>query len=75
MIHISRIRATPYAIIADDPQAAIHERSRSAAVVFLGFEGPDEGDEQAFCQRMDQWAADLPCVVFVDSIGGMSLES
>ena len=45
------------------------------AVVFMGFEAPEEGDEQSFCQRMDQWAADLRRVVFVHSIGGMSLES
>ncbi len=40
----------------------------------MGFEAPEEGDEQAFCQRMDQWAAELPRLVFVDSIGDMTLE-
>ena len=75
LIDSSRIRATPYAIVADNPREAITQWSRSSALVFMGFEAPVEGDEQGFCQRMDQWSADLPRVVFVDSIGGMSLES
>jgi hypothetical protein len=41
----------------------------------LGFEAPDEGDEEAFFERMQLLAGALPRVVFVDSIGGMSLES
>jgi len=41
----------------------------------MGFEAPEEGDEWAFYERMEQWAGDLPRVVFVDSIGEMSLES
>jgi hypothetical protein len=75
LIASSRIRATPYAVVGDDPREEIQAWSRSAAVAFLGFEAPEEGDERSFCQRMDQWAEKLPCVVFVDSIGGMSLES
>lgn len=75
LIDSSRIRATPYAVISDHPREAIREWSRSAAIVFLGFEAPDEGEEETFCQRMNEWAIDLPRVVFVDSIGGMSLES
>lgn len=75
LIEMSRIRATPHAVIADDPREAIAQWSRTAAVVFMGFEAPEEGDEQAFCQRMDHWAGALPRVVFVDSIGGMSLDS
>ena len=41
----------------------------------MGFEAPNEGDEEDFIQRMEHWAGTLPGVVFVDSIGGMSLES
>ena len=74
LIESSRIRATPSVVVADNPKLAIRQWSRSAAVVFMGFEAPEEGDEQAFCQRMDQWAADLPRLVFVDSIGDMTLE-
>jgi hypothetical protein len=75
LIDSSRIRATPHAVVSEDPQEAIRDWSRSAAVVFMGFEAPVEGDEQFFCERMDEWAADLPRVVFVDSIGDMSLDS
>ena len=75
LIESSRIRATPHVVVADDPRVAIHEWSRTAAVAFMGFEAPEEGDEESFYQRMGQWAGDLPCVVFVDSIGDMSLDS
>ena len=75
LIEKSRIRATPHAVVADDPHEAIRQWSGSAAVVFLGFEAPEEGGEQAFYSLLDRWASDLPRVVFVDSVGGMSLES
>jgi nucleotide-binding universal stress UspA family protein len=71
----ARIPVTPKAIISADPMQAICQTSRRAALVVLGFEAPDEGDEQGFFERMEQWAGDLPRVVFVDSIGEMSLES
>jgi hypothetical protein len=75
LIDASRIRATAHVIVSDNPQQAIHQASRDAALVFLGFEAPDEGDEEAFFQRMEQWARPLPRVVFVDSSGGVSLVS
>ena len=75
LIERSRIRATPYTVVSDDPLAAIAQWSRSAALVFMGFEAPVEGDEQAFFRRLDQWSSALPRVVFIDSIGGMSVES
>lgn len=71
----SRIRATPQVIVAADAASAIAETSRNAGLVFMGFEVPEEGNELAFYERMDRWARDLPRVVFVDSAGGMSLES
>ncbi len=75
LIERSRIHATPYVVGADNPRTAIREWSRTASLVFMGFEAPDEGDEQSFCQRMDLLCDDLPRVVYVDSIGDMSLES
>jgi amino acid transporter len=71
----ARIRAKPQVFVSDDPRQTIQETSRNAAVVLMGFETPAEGDEQAFYRRMESWAGDLPRVVFVDSMGGMSLES
>ena len=71
----ARIDATPRAIVSCDPIQTIHQTSRRAALVLMGFEAPAEGDEQAFFERMERWAGDLPRVVLVDSIGEMSLES
>ena len=75
LIEKSRIRATSEVIVAEDPREAIHAVSAHAAIVLMGFEAPEEGDEEGFYQRMELWADNLPRVVFVDSIGGMSLES
>ncbi len=75
LIDASRIRATPQVVVTGDILAGIQQTSRSAALVIMGFEAPEEGQEQAFYDRMEHWAGDLPRVLFVDSIGGMSLES
>jgi len=71
----SRIDATPTVVVADDVPTAIRETSRSAAVVILGFEAPQEGEEEAFYLGMERLVGDLPHVIFVDSAGGMELES
>lgn len=71
----ARIRAKAEVVVSDDPRSTIHKCSRDAAIVLFGFEPPEEGDEEAFYQRMEHWAGDLPRVVFVDSAGRMSLES
>lgn len=71
----ARIIAKPVAIVSSDAMHDIRHTSRHAALVLMGFEAPEEGDEQAFYERMEQWAGDLPRVVFIDSIGEMSLES
>ncbi|RMF43152.1 MAG: amino acid permease, partial [Planctomycetota bacterium] len=57
--------------VADTIQAA----SSSAAVVFMGFETPAEGDEGDLFERMERLAGDLPRVFFVHSAGGVALES
>ncbi len=71
----ARINAVPKAVVASDAIQAIRQTSCSAALVLIGFEAPAEGQEQDFYDRMEQWAGELPRVVLVDSIGGMSLES
>lgn len=43
----------------------IHRESAEAAAVFLGLEVPAEGDEEAYAERMDRLAGDLPVVFFV----------
>lgn len=71
----ARIDAIPIAVHAEDPIRAIQKTSRNAAVVLMGFEAPAEGSEIEFHERMEKWAGDLTRVIFVDSVGGMSLES
>jgi len=43
----------------------IHRESAEAAAVFLGLEVPASGDEEAYAERMDRLAGDLPVVFFV----------
>jgi hypothetical protein len=71
----ARIRVVPGAIVSTDVRRSIQETSGHAAVEVMGFEAPAEGDEAAFYERMEMWAGELPRVVFVDSIGSMSLDS
>ena len=75
LIDSARIRAIPQVIVAVDAEVAIRRTSASAAIVFMGFESPEEGHEQAFVDQMEKWADQLPRVVFVYSSGGMSLDS
>ena len=72
----ARIRIEPYIIDSDAPASeVIQSESRDAAVVLLGFNTPAPGEEVTLYDRMEQLAGDLPRVVFVDSAGGMTLES
>lgn len=72
LIESSRIDAEPRVIVSDDPLRAIHDASRHAALVFMGFEAPGTGDELIFFHRMEALAGPIERVVFVDSVGGMS---
>ncbi len=74
LIETSRIRAIPQVIVAENVAETIQSASRRAAVVFLGFEAPEEGRELAFFETMERLAGTLKRVVFVDSAGGMELE-
>lgn len=72
----SRIEFTPEVIYqAGSPDEAIQATSRNAALVLLGFQTPEEGEEQALYHRMEKLAGNLPRVLLVDSVGGMELES
>jgi hypothetical protein len=75
LIETSRIRATPRVIVSDDVPGTIQRTSRTAAVALLGFEAPEEGSEIAFFDAMERLAGDLPRAIFVDSAGGMALET
>ena len=43
----------------------IHRESAEAAVVFLGLQVPEIGDEEAYSHRLEDLAGDLPVVFFV----------
>ena len=75
LIEQARSNATPEVVVRDDPRDVIGRTSRDAVMVLIGFEVPVEGDELRFYERMSQWAGQLPRVAFVDSVGGMSLDS
>ncbi|TWU32484.1 Amino acid permease [Novipirellula artificiosorum] len=72
----SRISVVPKVIVSQQTASEIiRETSAKAAIVLLGFQTPEEGEELELYQRMEQLAGDLPRVLFVDSAGGMALES
>ncbi len=71
----SRITAQPVVVVATQTAEAIQRASADAAIVILGFEPPDEGTELGFFHRMESFAGSLPRVLFVDSAGGMELDS
>ena len=69
------IHARAEVVVSSDPALAIEETSRHAAITFLGFEAPKKGNEVGWYEGMENFAGNLPRVLLVNSIGGMSLES
>ena len=75
LIERSRIKAVPKVVLSKNPLESIQAESQSAAITMLGFEPPEEGDELEFFHRMETLVGGLKRVVFVSSLGGMSIES
>jgi hypothetical protein len=50
-------------------QETIHAHSKSASLVFLGLGFPEEGEEEAFGQRLKELVEPLPRVVLVRNSG------
>lgn len=75
VIDQSRIPAVPKVVVSDNIAETIQTESRSAAIVFIGFEAPNENEEEDFFARMESLVGDLERVVFVDSHGNMSLQT
>lgn len=71
----ARIAAEAHVIVSDNPAEVIQSSSATAAVAIFGFEPPAEGHEAEFFARMESLAGNLPRVIFVESAGGMELES
>lgn len=66
---------TKVIVSAEPPEVVIQRESREAAIVLLGFQTPEECQEREQYMRMEALAGDLPRIIFVDSAGGMTLES
>ena len=71
----SRIEAEAEVFVSEHPQHVIAKQSKNSAVVFLGFEMPNEGFEAKFFKQMERMSDSIPRVLFVNSIGNMTLES
>ncbi len=74
LLESSRIEATPSVVVSENISEAIQKTSSQAALVFIGFTPPNEGEEQKFIDSMENLVGSLPRVFFVNSAGGMELE-
>lgn len=72
---LARIKVEPHVIVSREPRSVIADYSAESAIVFLGFDVPDAGEELSFYYKMETLSRDLPRVLFVDSVGNMKLES
>ena len=75
LLREARIQATTKVVVASDAAAAIQTTSRDAAFVFLGIQPPEVGCENEFFSRIELLVGRLQRVAFVQSAGGVRLES
>jgi len=75
LIRDARIEATADVLVSGEFLKTIRETSGAAGLVFLGFEPPEEGQDEAFVARMENLMAGLGTVAIVWSAGGMHLEA
>jgi len=75
LLETSRIEGVSVVLVSDDPKGVIQRVSSGAAVAILGFEPPNEGNEEDFINAMNAFAGDLQRVIFVKSAGEVELES
>jgi len=71
----SRIEADVLAVCSAEVALTIQSASAGAAVVIVGFEPPDTGDELSFYQSIEYITGGLRRVLIVNSRGGMELET
>jgi len=72
LLNRSRIRASAEVIQRPEGmtvQAVIHERSRDADLVLMGLREPEEGEEEAYAQRLSTMVENLPTVMLVRAAG------
>lgn len=72
---LARIDAEADVLVGEHPGEMIRQHSADAAIVFLGFELPKEGDALHFYEQMETLTEGLERVLFVNSTGNMKLES
>ncbi len=75
LIQTARIPASPKTVVAGEVAKTIQNTSKESAVAILGFEPPVEGQERQFFENLEKLTQDLPRVIFVNSAGGMQLDS
>ena len=72
----ARIDCDARVIVSQAPLAdTIQTESAHAAIVFMGFQTPEEGEELALFRNLEELSFLLPRVIFIDSAGGMALDS
>lgn len=71
----SRIEVKTEVFVSDHPHHVIGKQSQKSAVVFLGFELPEEGREGKFYQQIEKFTERIPRALLISSIGNMKLES
>jgi len=72
---IARIQTETKVFVSRQPVEVIGVESNDAAIAFLGFTLPQDGEEATFYQQMELLSHQLPRSIFVNSVGNMKLES
>ncbi len=75
LLAAARITAQPEIVVSGNLAQEIHRRSANAALVFLGFDPPEEGEEEAFVREVGQFTAELKNVILCSDSGNVSLEA
>ncbi len=71
----ARIDVECLVFVSDNPMSAIQDASKTAGLVFLGYQMPDEGTEAQFYERLTAFSSQLNRVLFVNSTSNMKLDS
>ncbi len=75
LIESARIDADIEVIVSDDIVTEMRRRSRKAAVVFMGFDPPEQGSAQLFAENYYRVMEHLDTVILVHSAGDVDLEA
>ena len=74
LIHDARVDAIPTVIVSDASfPELLRDHSRDADCVVLGFEVPEEGQEESWYRRYDELLEDMPPAIMVCSAGDMDV--